>query len=149
MVAVLWPVAASAQTPAPLSPPSDALVIATPPIDTNELARVRRGLSVESSLTLGTGLRFHTDAESGLLTEYVEVPDAPFAGGGMDIIGLIGRGFAKWQAARREAEARKVRAEIERELIAIHGGPPPPPEGLIYAPRPNWTLERPKVPGHP
>jgi len=106
-------------------------------IDASDLARVKRGLSVENPVALTGGLRFHADAESGLITEYVQVPDAPFAGGGLDIVGLIKAGIGKWQSARRDAEAREARALIVQQLLAMHAWPPPPPEGLIYPPFSN------------
>lgn len=90
-------------------------------------------------MSLTGGLRFHADADSGLITEYVQVPDAPFAGGGLDIVGLIKSGISRWQSARREAEAREARAQIKQELLAMHAAPPPPPEGLVYPPRDNLT----------
>ena len=151
MLSLLWPVAALAQAPAPPSATSGlAALPTTSAADTDEIARVRHGLSLKEPVMLTGAPRFHADAESGLITEFFQVPDAPFSGGGPDIVGLIKMGLAKWRAARQDAEIREVRAQIERELIAIHGGPPPPPEGLLLPPRLSpWTLQRPKVPGGP
>ena len=62
--------------------------------------------------------------------------------GAATVRALFERG-ASVTIADLDESRRELRAQIERELIVIHGGPPPPREGLVLPPpRSAWTLQR-------
>ena len=128
----LFPGQASGQEP--LAAPPDA-----PAISEADLARVRQGLAIQDPVLLSDRIpRFHIDADSGLPpTEYVQVSNSPFAGGGgLDVVGLLRKAITNWQAARREQQTREARAQVQRELHALLGGAPGPPEGFLFLPSP-------------
>jgi hypothetical protein len=125
---VLMPGKVSGQEPS-------AAGAAPPVISRADLERVRQGLAVPDPLRLSDAIpRFHVDADTGLPpTEYVQVSNNAFAGGGgLDVLGLVKKAITNWQAARRQQQTREARAQVQRELHALLGGPPGPPEGFLF-----------------
>lgn len=134
VVSAVPPASGQEAQPSPPAPPAASPSIVT----ADNLARIRRALTVESPITTDRdGLRFYVQvlAPQRTFADYMKGTDLRFGplrpapprdayspaafGGGIDLLQLAAKGVERVRQAIRERELRKIREQIDLELLAL------------------------------